>query len=283
MGGALASALATAGQRIDSLVYRRRAPARGLVSRLDPKPNLISIGKLSQIRSNILIIATQDEELFNVASLLADKVHPGTAVFHSSGSISSEILKPFADRGCVTASLHPLASITTWKDGIERFRGSYFCLEGADKAVAVGKKLVKKLGGKSFVVDPAEKALYHAAAVTAAGHVTALFDVAVSLMVKSGLERATSRKILQPLLLGVVQNLASHDTPAALTGTFARGDEETLSRHLLALKRRATKDESTIYLDLAHHSIGLSERNGLDPKNAARMRRTIKIAKDALR
>ena len=283
MGGALAFALSTAGERIDRFIFRDHRPARALVSSLKFKPELVQIGKVNAVDSKILIITTQDEELPSAVRSLADKVRPDTVVFHTSGSISSEILKPFARRGCAAASMHPLASITNWKDGVERFPGAYFCLEGDKKAVAAARRIVKKIGGKPFSIRSDEKALYHAAAVTAAGHVTALFDIAVSLMVKAGLDRTSARRVLQPLLLGVAQNLASKDTPAALTGTFSRGDEETLSRHIEALKKHASKTESVVYLDLALHSIDIAIQNGLDPKKAAHMRRSIKIAKDALR
>lgn len=283
MGGALAFALSSAGERIDRLIYRDHKPSRALISRLEFKPEVASIRRVDVIDSRILVITTQDEELPSVVSFLADKVRPSTIVFHTSGSISSEILRPFAKRNCATASMHPLASITNWSDGIERFPGAYFCLEGDSKAVSAGKQIVKELGGKPFSVKTSEKALYHAAAVTAAGHVTALFDIAVSLMVKAGLDRTSARKVLQPLLLGVAQNLASKDTPAALTGTYSRGDEETLSRHIQALKKHASKSESSVYMDLAVRSLDIAVQNGLDQKKAARMRRTIKIAKDARR
>jgi predicted short-subunit dehydrogenase-like oxidoreductase (DUF2520 family) len=283
MGGALAFALSTAGERIDRLVYRDHVPSRALIPALKFTPAVVPVGKIDTINSKILIITTQDEELPAVVKLLAGQTRSGTIVFHTSGSISSDILKPFAERRCSIASLHPLSSITNWKDGVERFPGAYFCLEGDKKAISAGKRLVKKLGGRSFSIKTTEKALYHAAAVTAAGHVTALFDIAVSLMVKTGLDRKSARKILQPLLFGVAQNLATNDTPAALTGTFARGDEETLSRHIAALKKHADKAESSIYFDLAMHSLDIAVRNGLDPKKAARMRRSIKMAKDAPR
>ena len=282
MGGALAYALSSAGERVDRLIFRDRKP-RTLISRLDVRPELIQIQQIKVIDSKVLIITTQDEELPAAVRFLANKVRPGTIVFHTSGSISSEILKPFVERGCSTASMHPLASITNWKDGVERFPGAYFCLEGDKKAIAAARRIVKKIGGKPFSIRSDEKALYHAAAVTAAGHVTALFDIAVSLMVKAGLDRTSARRVLQPLLLGVAQNLASKDTPAALTGTFSRGDEETLSRHIEALKKHASKTESVVYLDLALRSIDIAIQNGLDPKKAAHMRRSIKIAKDALR
>jgi len=283
MGGALAFALSAAGERIDRLVFRDRKPPRALISRLEFKPELVPIRHVEITDSKVLIITTQDDELPSVVHFLADKVHPGTVVLHTSGSISSEILKPLAERDCATASMHPLASITNWKDGVERFPRAYFCLEGNEKAVTVGRRIVKTLGGKPFSIKTTEKALYHAAAVTSAGHVTALFDIAVSLMTKTGLDRTAARKVLQPLLLGVAQNLASKDTPAALTGTFSRGDDETFSRHLTALRKHASTLESSVYLDLALRSLDIAIQNGLNPKKGAHMRRTVRIAKDALR
>jgi predicted short-subunit dehydrogenase-like oxidoreductase (DUF2520 family) len=279
MGGALALALSQAGEPVDEIIYRSRPKTAALVSRQSHKPKLTSFTKVAEITSNVLIIATQDEELAQTAETLASKVRPKTIVFHTSGSISSEILMPFKRIGAETASLHPLASISSAADGPARFRGAFFCIEGSAKAVAVGKRIVKKLGGKAFTIDAAEKPLYHAAALTAAGHVTALFDVAVSLMEKSGLERGIARKVLQPLLLGVAQNLSRYDTSEALTGTFARGDEATLSRHLKALASAASELEYTIYLDLALRSIDLAESNGLDKARASRMRRSIGMAK----
>ena len=113
----------------------------------------------------------------------------------------------------------------------------------------------------------------------AAGHVTALFDMAIDLMMKTGVKRSTARKLLQPLLGSVSTNLLRSDTPAALTGTYARGDEQTIQRHLASMRKAASKDELEVYLRLAMRSIEIAERNGLDPKKVRKMRRALDMAK----
>ena len=262
LGGALALALSGSGFRIDTLVYKSRRGLSALVNQLHSAPAAISIDKLKKIDSPVVIIAVQDEALADTVRALESLIGSSSTVFHTSGSISSNILASFRTKRRAIASMHPLASVSNWNDGQHRLRGAYFCLEGDRKAVKIGSELVKKLGGYSIIIDGDRKALYHAAALTAAGHVTALFDVAVGFMIKAGINRPTAKKMLQPLLAGVAQNLAIEDTAQALTGTYARGDESTMQRHLDALRSDATIDESMIYLELAFRSIDLAEKAG---------------------
>ena len=70
----------------------------------------------------------------------------------------------------------------------------------------------------------------------ASGNVTALFDVALEMLRECGLTRSQAQQALLPLLTSAVKNLEKLDPAAALTGTFARGDLETVKRHLDALK-----------------------------------------------
>src|SRR3954471_3371192 len=279
LGGALAVGLSEAGYGIDSLIYRDRRPPRSLSNAIVSPHLTLSIKKAIAIDSPIVIIATQDEELPNAISALSAKVKPGSTVFHTSGSIPSDILNDFRESGSAVASLHPLASISNWTDGKTRFAASYFCLEGDAKAVRVGSQIAKRLGARSFEIESRYKSLYHAAALTAAGHVTALFDIAVDFMIKAGVDRKMARRLLQPLLLGVAQNLNEKDTDAALTGTFARGDIGTMLRHLEALSLNDSRDEMLIYIELGLHSIKLAERHGLDPAKAKGMRKQLLVAK----
>ena len=69
------------------------------------------------------------------------------------------------------------------------------------------------------------------------GNVTALFDVALEMLVQCGLSRKTARSVLLPLIASTVHNLETKDPAEALTGTFSRGDMETVKRHLGAQKR----------------------------------------------
>ena len=282
LGGALALALSHSGFSIDALVYRSRNRVNALAEQLIPSPELTPISKLKNISSPIVIIAVQDQVIPDTVRMIRDSVEHGSSVFHTSGSLSSDVLGELHEQGCNVASLHPLASVSKWKDGQHRFKNAYFCLEGDPKAVTVGKRLVSKLGGHSILIDKSRKALYHAAALTAAGHVTALFDVAIGFMVKAGVNRKTAKQMLQPLLVSVAQNLSVEDTPQALTGTYARADEGTMQGHLDALRSDATIDEFVIYLELAVRSIELSEKAGTDLTKLKRMRDVLMVAKENL-
>lgn len=282
LGGALSLALSNSGTNTEEIVYRSRYRARALAALLDPHPEIISIDKLKKIRSPILIIAVQDEEILKVVRLIAGSLDGVKTVFHTSGSMSSDVLDDMRSPRRSVASIHPLASISNWSDGQDRFKGSFFCVEGDAKAVRVGKRLVSQLGGRSISIDSAQKSLYHAAALTAAGHVTALFDIAVGFMIKTGVDRRIARRMLQPLLAGVSLNLANQDTDEALTGTYARADGDTMERHLKALRSAASDDELKVYLELALRSIDLAKQAGADVRRLARMRKSIIVAKQKL-
>jgi predicted short-subunit dehydrogenase-like oxidoreductase (DUF2520 family) len=282
LGGALALALSHAGFRIDTLVYRSRRGVAAIADQLDASPAAIRIDDLKKIDSPVVIIAVQDEELADTVRALKSSIGSSSTVFHTSGSLSSDILASLRTKRRAIASLHPLASVSNWNDGQHRFRSAYFCLEGDRKAIKVGKELIQKLGGHSTVIDGNRKALYHAAALTAAGHVTALFDVGLGFMVKAGIDRKSAKKMLQPLLAGVAKNLSIEDTAQALTGTYARGDLGTMQRHLEALRTDATIDESMIYLELAARSIDLAEKAGTDPAKLKQMSDAIMVAKENL-
>jgi predicted short-subunit dehydrogenase-like oxidoreductase (DUF2520 family) len=171
--------------------------------------------------------------------------------------LSSEILAPLRARGWSTGSLHPLISVT---DPHTPLDGAFWCVEGEPRAARLAKAIVRDLGGTSFSINAAEKPLYHAAAVMTAGHVTALFDVALEMLVACGLTRKTARQILQPLLASTVHNLETKEPAQALTGSFARGDVETIKRHLAALREHKLNDALELYCRLGQRSIKLSKK-----------------------
>jgi predicted short-subunit dehydrogenase-like oxidoreductase (DUF2520 family) len=119
--------------------------------------------------------------------------------------------------------------------------------------------IVRDLGGKSFSIRSEDKPLYHAAAVMSSGNVVALFDVALEMLVQCGLTRKTARSILQPLIASTVRSLETKDPAQALTGTFSRGDLETVKRHLAALNKN--KDALELYRLLGKRSLKLAKKH----------------------
>jgi predicted short-subunit dehydrogenase-like oxidoreductase (DUF2520 family) len=259
LGTALAIALEARGYRIRSLVARRRESARKAAAHLDAKLATLAARQIRQIPlSDLVLISTPDDQIANVARKLGS-LNAGhkPVVLHTSGALSSEILAPLRARGWSTGSIHPLISVT---DPQAPIAGAFWCVEGDPRAVRLAKTIVRDLGGTSFSINSAEKPLYHAAAVMTSGHVTALFDVALEMLVACGLARKTARQILQPLLVSTVNNLETQDPAAALTGSFARGDVETIKRHLAALKDHKLADALELYCKLGQRSTKLSKK-----------------------
>jgi predicted short-subunit dehydrogenase-like oxidoreductase (DUF2520 family) len=279
LGGALALALSDSGSKIVEIVYRSRPRAKLLASKLYPPPTLASIDNVRAVKGKVVLITVPDDEISNVVNAIAGHLPDACAAFHTSGSLSSDELAPLRSKTCSVASIHPLASISGWMDSSDKFKRVFYCLEGDPSAIRIGQKLVSQLGGQSFSISSEHKPLYHAAALTAAGHVTSLFDMAIGFMAKAGVERRKARKLLQPLLSSVADNLAVNDTKKALTGTYARADESTMNRHLKALHESATKDEMIIYIELALRSIALADNAGADQSKLESMRKTLLVAK----
>jgi predicted short-subunit dehydrogenase-like oxidoreductase (DUF2520 family) len=279
LGTALAIALAQEGYSIGALVSRRRENARRAAALLGPssdgRSRVMAAKELADRPApELLLIATPDDQIASVAKTLAklDWDDSASTVLHTSGALSSDVLAPLRESGWSTGSLHPLVSVSEPKAGAELLRGAFWCVEGDKRAVRLGRAIVRDLDGKSFSISSENKPLYHAAAVMASGNVTALFDVAIEMLGQCGLSRKEAQRALLPLLASAVRNLEHLDPSRALTGTFARGDLETVKRHLQALKNNESALD--VYRLLGLRSLDLAASR-LDPAVVKRIRRLI--------
>jgi len=259
LGTALAVALEAKGYPIQSLVARRLQSARKAAAVLEDKPRAYAANQIGVLpQADLFLITVPDDQIAKVAAQLGSQNYdPKPTVLHTSGALSSEVLSPLRAKGWSTGSVHPLISVSDPNTSIE---GAFWSVEGDAHAVRVGKTLVRDLGGTSFSIRTADKPLYHAAAVMTSGNVTALFDVALEMLVECGLTRTTARRILQPLLVSTVHNLETKDPAAALTGTFSRGEVETVKRHLAALKDHKLAEALELYCRLGRRSIKLTKK-----------------------
>ncbi|MEO7660318.1 MAG: Rossmann-like and DUF2520 domain-containing protein [Pyrinomonadaceae bacterium] len=239
--------------------------------------------EVAEITSEVVLITTQDANIAAAVKEFAPKLKNSPIVFHTCGSYSSSILVDLKTLGCSIGSFHPLVSISKPDLGPERFRNAYFCVEGDPEAVKAGTRIVTDLGGRPFSIDTKFKTLYHAAAVTACGHMVALFDAAVEMMTKCGLTAEESKNLLMPLVLSTTENLDKQTTAAALTGTFARADIETFTRHLTTLNENVSDDLLEIYLLLGERSLELAARQGVSPERIDTLRTKVSIAKSKLK
>jgi len=259
LGTALAVALAGREYSILSVVARRARKAREAARFLDSDVQALAAKQLhSMLPADVFLITVPDDQIAGVAAELSRL--PFTAVaLHTSGALSAEVLAPLRERGWRIGSVHPLMSVSDARDGDAALRGGYWSVEGDKTAVRLAKTIVSDLGGKSFSIRSEDKPLYHAAAVMASGNVTALFDVALEMLVQCGLTRKTARSVLLPLIASTVHNLETKDPAEALTGTFSRGDLETVKRHLAALKDKDLADALDLYRLLGERSLKLTK------------------------
>lgn len=279
LGTALALALTAAGYSIDVMVARHRAHAKKAARLVGSGTSALGINELKLLPpSKVILIATPDDEIGNVCEKLAGLTSgrvTGRFVLHTSGALSAEVLAPLAAAGFRVGSLHPLVSVSDPRNGVENLRGAFYCIEGDPSAIRIAQAIVRDLKGQSFTIPRESKPLYHAAAVMTSGHVVALFDLAVEMLMECGLTRSKARRVLLPLLESTVKNLVVTDPARAMTGTFARGDLATVLRHLQSLSKGGSTQALEAYRTLGVHALDLMQRNGAETRIASEIRKVL--------
>lgn len=282
LGTALGRALDRAGHPIDLVVAKHAAKARRSVSLINSSAVALGASQLDQLRrsdherlqnTNLLLISTPDDALGTVAGQLSQvfrtkrpgRPGPGKQpriALHTSGAISSNVLKPLRAAGFAIGSMHPLISVAYPETNGDIFGQAFFCLEGDSAAVKAARSIVGELNGRSFTIDAASKALYHAAAVMSSGHVVALFDLAIEMLTVCGLSPRRAQQVLLPLLESTSANLLGKSPARSLTGTFSRRDLATVEKHLSAMKSAKLSEAIAAYVMLGRRSLHLSRAAG---------------------
>lgn len=280
LGGALAIALSRSGFGIDYLVHRGDSTAKVVLPLLPATVKVASWDSaLPRFDSDVVLVTTADPDIALVGSELRRKLKEGSVVLHTSGSLSSEALSTLGAEKFSLGSIHPLVSVSDAVSGSDSFSGAYFCIEGDEIAVTRARSISESLGGRPFSIDSKQKPLYHAAAVTASGHLVALIDIAIEMLSKCGIEKATAQEILLPLITSTINNLKTQSPEQALTGSFARLDTGAMQRHLSAIDREAAGPIRDLYILLGERSLDLAALNAGDAVAEQRMREAISIAK----
>jgi predicted short-subunit dehydrogenase-like oxidoreductase (DUF2520 family) len=202
-GGSFAEALRDAGWRLDGVFGRGMA--------LDD----------AAVDVDLVIIATPDRAIAEVAGAIGPVAK--TAIMHLSGACGLDQLAPHTRR----ASVHALMTLPYVRTGAARLRGGWFATAGDP----IAAELVSALDGRAFVVADDQRALYHAAASVASNHLVVLLGQVERLAAGAGVPFAA----FFPLIRASVDNVEALGAARALTGPAARGDDETIERHLRAL------------------------------------------------
>jgi predicted short-subunit dehydrogenase-like oxidoreductase (DUF2520 family) len=235
VGSALGILLQQKGYVAAGVASRTRESAEQLARRLScPVLN----NREAAARAELVFITTPDRNIAPVAAEIAGAggFRPGQVVAHTSGAHAAGELQGVREAGALAVSIHPLQSFAEVRAAMENLPGSYFALEGDQKAMPLARQVVEDLNGKCFTISAADKPIYHAAACIASNYLVSLMHFATGLYAKFGLGPKEAFDALYPLVQGTVANIAKIGPTGALTGPVARGDAPTIAGHLKAFQ-----------------------------------------------
>lgn len=217
----------------------------------------------------VVVLAVPDDAIAPLAralaragSLAADQV-----VLHLSGLLDHGALAALSVSGAALGSLHPLQTLVEPERAPGHLRGAWAAVEGMPRAVATAEQLARDVGLRPFQVRAEDKARYHAGAVFASNYFVVVEAVAQELLRSTGLSESDAWSALAPLAAGTLDNLRRGGPLGALTGPVARGDADTVARHLAAL----AGDQRDTYRQLGKLALDLARRRGLDEAAATRL------------
>lgn len=199
----------------------------------------IAVENIEQLPpADVIWLCCNDDEIPQLIDLMLQGfcLKAGSFVIHCSGVLSSKVLNPLKSKGCKVASFHPLKAFKTNYLEADSFNKIDCIIEGDDLVCDWLKHSFLQLGASISTIQPANKALYHAAACMASNYLITLASCSEALFLKAGLDGEQSRRMLVNLMQGNVTNLQPTKLISeSLTGPLARGDINTILLHLEAL------------------------------------------------
>jgi predicted short-subunit dehydrogenase-like oxidoreductase (DUF2520 family) len=268
VGTALGVALSRAGWQVGAVASRdpeRRARFRALVPGARAFPEAAAI--LDEC--HLAFLAVPDDALAEVVGTL--HLYSGQAIVHTSGLHGADVLGPALAAGTSAGSLHPLVAFADLDRALAAIPGATFAIEGDEGLLGLLAEMATSLGATPVRLEPDSKAAYHAAAVLAAGGLTALLDVVAAVARPTGLDEAGALAVYGPLAAQALANARAMGTAPALTGPVARGDVGTVEAHL-AVVAEAGDEALEVFRALGQRQVTLAERRGLAPEAVARLR-----------
>lgn len=276
VGTALGVALSRAGWQVSAVASRdpeRRARFRSLVPASRAFPEAAAI--LDEC--HLAILAVPDDALSGVAGSL--HLYAGQAIVHTSGLHDAGVLAPALAAGTSAGSFHPLVAFADLERALAALPGATVAIEGDEALLELLAEMATSLGAVPVRLAPNSKAAYHAAAVLAAGGLTALLDVVAAVAAPTGLDEAGALAVYGPLAAQALANARALGTGPALTGPAVRGDAGTIEAHLAALAG-AGEEVIDVYRALGQRQVSLAERRrGLAPDAAARLRAALQTSR----
>jgi predicted short-subunit dehydrogenase-like oxidoreductase (DUF2520 family) len=256
VGRGLSLALSRCGYEISGVASRARGDAQALAD-----------------SSDIVFLTVPDHAIASACASL--RWSRSQSAVHCSGAAELSVLQAAADAGAQVGGFHPLQMFADPEVAARGLAGCAIAVEAAEPLAAKLEAMVSALGARLLVVPPGARAAYHAGAHYAAAFVCALLAEGTKIWGRIGIAPDDALRALLPLLRGAT-DAAAHSGPArAMAGSIARGDVETVKRHVAALEKLGP-DIKRLYCALALRTIPLAlEAGGVDAARAEEIRRAL--------
>jgi predicted short-subunit dehydrogenase-like oxidoreductase (DUF2520 family) len=260
LASALAVGLRAAGYRIDEIITRGPAASTQRARTLAREVGASTVASVrAQLRAEIVWFCVPDGEIARAAESLAEAANwSGKVALHSSGALASDELLALRRRGAGVASVHPL--MTFVRGSRPPLAGVPFAIEGSQKAVTMARAIVRDLRGHPFAIRKQRKQAYHAWGMFASPLLIALLAASERVAAAAGVSRTAARTRMLPILLQTLANYARLGAAESFSGPIARGDVETVKKHLSVL--RDVRGAREVYVALARIALlALPSRN----------------------
>ena len=220
--------------------------------------------------SDVVFLTVPDDALASVCGEL--EWQESKSAVHCSGAAQLAVLEHAREEGAQVGGFHPLQMFADPEVAARGLKGCAIAVEAEEPLAGTLLHMVALLGARHLRVPPGARAAYHAAAHYAGPFIAALLAEASSIWGRLGIAEEDAIAALVPLARGSLDAI-EHSGPArAMAGSVARGDVETLRRHVQALDA-PSRD---LYCRLALRTIPLAVASGkLDPAGAARIRKLL--------
>lgn len=224
--------------------------------------------------SELVFLTVPDDALASVCREL--EWEESKSAIHCSGAAELTVLQHALEEGAQVGGFHPLQMFADPEIAARGLSGCSIAIEADEPLAGTLLHMVAALGARPLRVPPGARAAYHAAAHYAGPFVAALLAEAVSIWGTLGISEKDALAALLPLVRGSLDAI-EHSGPArAMAGSVARGDVETLRRHMRALQ----PPFRDFYRQLALRTVPLAQASGkLDAAVAARIRQVLEGGK----
>lgn len=218
-------------------------------------------------KADIVLLTVNDESIEQLAKQLSPELKQDAVLAHCSGSLDSEILE-HSNNQYYVASVHPLNTFPNPAQSIQLLNdskhGSFVFCEGDEQALKLLIPIFESIHFTARTISKESKPLYHAAAVFACNYLVTLMDASLSTAELAKINRDDYWQAIQPMLKNTLHNIDQKGTEQSLSGPIARGDFETVEKHLNILQQRSP-DIKELYKALEKQTKSLS--NSKKPKN----------------